>query len=106
MKIIVNLPDGTTSEVTAKPGASVMSAMRDAGVSVRAECGGAMACATCHVKVDPAWRSKVGPAGGEESDLLDLSDYRDAASRLSCQIRMHPGLEGVAVALQLDAYEG
>ena len=106
MKIIVTLPDGTGSEVQAKPGASVMSAMRDAGVPVRAECGGAMACATCHVKVDPAWREKVGPAGGEESDLLDLSDYRDEASRLSCQIRMHPGLDGIRIALQLDAFEG
>jgi 2Fe-2S ferredoxin len=106
MKIVVILPDGTTSEITAKPGASVMSAMRDAGVPVRAECGGAMACATCHVKVAAPWREIVGPAGAEESDLLDLSDYRDEASRLSCQIRMHPGLDGIGVALQLDAFEG
>ncbi len=106
MKIVVTLPDGGTSEVPAKPGASVMSAMRDAGVPVRAECGGAMACATCHVKIDATWLDKVGPARGEESDLLDLSDYRTDASRLSCQIRMHPGLDGIAVALQLDAYEG
>jgi 2Fe-2S ferredoxin len=105
MKIVVTLPDGSTSEIQAKPGSSVMSAMRDAGIPVRAECGGAMACATCHVHVDEAWRDKVGPAKGEESDLLDLSDYRTDSSRLSCQIRMHSGLDGIAVALQLDAFE-
>jgi 2Fe-2S ferredoxin len=106
MKIIVTLPDGTTSEVQAKPGASVMSAMRAAGVPIRAECGGAMACATCHVHVDPAWRDKVGPPGPEESDLLDLSDYRDETSRLSCQIKAVDALDGLKVELQLDAFEG
>ncbi len=105
MKIVVTLPDGSKSEVIAKPMSSVMSAMRDAGLPVRAECGGAMACATCHVQVDPVWVSKTGRAGSEESDLLDMSDYRTETSRLSCQIRMTPALDGLAVALQLDALE-
>ena len=106
MKIAVTLPDGSTQEVVAKPMSSVMSAMRDAGVLVRAECGGAMACATCHVHVDPAWIEKTGAARGEEADLLDMSDYRAELSRLSCQIRMTPALHGLAVTLQLDAFEG
>ena len=106
MKIVVTLPDGSRREVVAKPMSSVMSAMRDSGVPVKAECGGAMACATCHVHVDPAWIEKTGPARGEESDLLDMSDYRTDLSRLSCQIRMMPALDGVAVTLQLDAFEG
>ncbi len=106
MKIVVTLPDGSARDVAAKPLTSVMSAMRDAGVPVRAECGGAMACATCHVHVDPAWIEKTGKAGGEEGDLLDMSDYRTDHSRLSCQIRMTSALDGLAVALQLDAFEG
>lgn len=106
MKIIATLPDGSTRDVVAKPASSVMSALRDADVPVRAECGGAMACATCHVHVDPAWIEKTGKARGEESDLLDMSDYRNDLSRLSCQIRMTPALDGLVVTLQLDAFEG
>ena len=106
MKIVVTLPDGSTRDVVAKPLSSVMSALRDAGIPVRAECGGAMACATCHVHVDPSWIEKTGKARGEEGDLLDMSDYRNDLSRLSCQIRMTPTLDGVTVTLQLDAFEG
>lgn len=83
-----------------------MDAMRAAGVPVRAECGGAMACATCHVHVDPAWIAKTGRAGDEEMDLLDMSDYRTDNSRLACQIKCAPSLDGLVVALQLDAFEG
>jgi 2Fe-2S ferredoxin len=82
-----------------------MDAMRAAGVPVRAECGGAMACATCHVHVDAAWISKTGRAGDEEMDLLDMSDYRAENSRLACQIKLAPALDGLVVALQLDAAE-
>jgi len=105
MKIIVTLPDGAVQEVTAKSGGSLMDALRQAGVPIRAECGGAMACATCHVKVDPEWRALVGPPDGEESDLLDGSDYRTERSRLSCQIKLKDALDGLRVELQLDAYE-
>ncbi len=106
MRVIVALPDGSTHEVPVRPGASIMDAIRGAGLPIRAECGGAMACATCHVKVDPQWMDKVGPARGEEADLLDMSDYRGGESRLCCQIRPAPPLDGLKVHLQLDAYEG
>jgi len=106
MKIFVTLPDETSREVEGRPGFSLMRSLRDAGIPVRAECGGAMACATCHVVVDDSWGIKVGTAGGEESDLLDMSDYRQGHSRLSCQIRLAPALDGLKVALQLDAFEG
>ncbi len=106
MKIVVTLPDGTQHDVPARPGASVMEAVRAAGLPIRAECGGAMACATCHVAVAAAWAEKVGRSGGEESDLLDLSDYRTDLSRLSCQIRLTDALDGLQIALQLDAFEG
>jgi 2Fe-2S ferredoxin len=82
-----------------------MEALRTGGVPIRAECGGAMACATCHVHVLPGWREAVGPAGDEESDLLDDSDYHTEASRLSCQIDCTDRLDGLNVALQLDALD-
>lgn len=82
-----------------------MAAFRDNGVPIRAECGGAMACATCHVRVDQAWIQQTGIAGNEEADLLDDSDYSDQMSRLSCQINCTNALDGLKVALQLDALE-
>lgn len=106
MKVIVSLPDGTTSEVQVRSGATVMNGLRNAGVPIRAECVGAMACATCHVHIDPAWIERVGRAEGEEADLLDMSDYRSDVSRLSCQIYEDSALEGLRLTLQLDAYEG
>ncbi|MEQ8508821.1 MAG: 2Fe-2S iron-sulfur cluster-binding protein [Rhodospirillaceae bacterium] len=105
IKISVTLPDGNVQTVSAKPGDSVMAALREQGVPIRAECGGAMACATCHVRVDEAWIQRTGVAGDEEADLLDDSDYSDQASRLSCQINCTSALDGLKVALQLDALE-
>jgi ferredoxin, 2Fe-2S len=106
MKVFVGLPDGSTHEVPVRPGATVMESIRTAGLPIRAECGGAMACATCHVHVDATWIDRVGVARGEETDLLDMSDYRAENSRLCCQIRPGPALDGLRVELQLDAYEG
>ena len=106
MKIVVTLPDESVREITAQSGRSLMDNLRNAGIPVRAECGGAMACATCHVAVDPAWMDKVGKPGGEESDLLDNSDYLTPFSRLSCQIKLKDAMDGLKVTLQLDAFEG
>ena len=105
MKIIVSLPTGATHEVTGKPKTSVMESLRDAGVPIRADCGGAMACATCHVIVDPDWIARTGKADADEMDLLDLSDYRTENSRLCCQIPVREELDGLKIALQLDAVD-
>ncbi len=105
MKIVVSLPNGTTQEIPGKPKTTVMESLRMAGIPIRAECGGAMACATCHVIVDPEWIAKTGKPGPEESDLLDLSDYRTENSRLCCQIAVRDDLDGLKIALQLDAYD-
>mgnify|MGYP003643388365 CR=1 FL=1 len=105
MKIVVTLPGGETKIVNAVPGNTVMDTMRVARLPVRAECGGAMACATCHVVVDPEWVGKVGRPGDEESDLLEESIYKTDASRLACQIIIKDALDGLRVALQPDAFE-
>ena len=84
-----------------------MEVLRDGGVPVRAECGGACACATCHVHVGEDWRTQAGKASEEETDLLEDSDYFvEGASRLACQIKLSDALDGLAVTLQLDAFEG
>lgn len=106
MKIVVTLPGGETIDVNAKPGSTVMDSIRAAGLPIRAECGGAMACATCHVAVDPEWLDKTGVAGDEESDLLEDSDYSTDHSRLACQIIAKNELDGLGITLQLDAFEG
>ena len=106
MRVFVALPDGSIREVPIQPATSLMQSIRAAGLPIRAECGGAMACATCHVHVEHAWIDRVGAARGEEVDLLDMSDYRAENSRLCCQIRPGPALDGMKVELQLDAYEG
>lgn len=105
MKIVVTLPDNGVREIAAKAGSTLMEAMRAGGVPVRAECGGAMACATCHVSIDPDWIDKVGRAGNEEMDLLDNSDYHGDTSRLSCQVKLKDAFDGLRVTLQLDAFE-
>jgi 2Fe-2S ferredoxin len=99
-KLIVATRAGEVREVDAEAGPSVMQIIRDAGFDeLLALCGGACSCATCHVHVDPAFADKLPPMGGEENDLLDGSEHRDARSRLSCQIRFTASLDGLKVQI-------
>ena len=92
--------DGAERTVEARIGWSVMENIRDNGVDeVLALCGGCCSCATCHVHVDDAWRDKVGPPGADENDLLDTSDHKTGASRLSCQILYTAELDGLRVTV-------
>lgn len=76
-----------------------MEVIRDAGLPVKAECGGCCVCATCHVYVDEAWFGKVGDAGDEETDMLDEACEPGATSRLSCQIVLDESHDGLKVTL-------
>ncbi len=92
--------DGAERTVEARIDWSVMENIRDNGVDeVLALCGGCCCCATCHVHVDEAWREKVGPPSEDESDLLDTSDHKSEASRLSCQILYTAELDGLRVTV-------
>jgi 2Fe-2S ferredoxin len=64
---------------------------------IEAECGGACACATCHVYVDEAWRAVVGEPSPMEEDMLDFGYDVRPNSRLSCQIKVSAALEGLVV---------
>jgi 2Fe-2S ferredoxin len=66
---------------------------------IAADCGGACACATCHVHVDPAWIERVGRATGVEADMLELASELSDTSRLSCQIDLRPELDGLRVSV-------
>lgn len=92
--------DGTEKTVEGKAGWSVMENIRDAGLDeLLALCGGCCSCATCHVHVDADWIGRVGGAGADEDDLLDTSDHRNEASRLSCQILFTDELDGLRVTI-------
>ena len=72
---------------------------------ILADCGGACACATCHVYVDQDWMEKVGEADQIETEMLDLvSEFQKPNSRLSCQIRLREELDGLKVAVAPTGY--
>lgn len=89
---------GTARTVEADNGATVMeTAVRHGIPGIEAECGGACACATCHVYVDDAWAAKVGEPASMEEDMLDFAFEVRPTSRLSCQIKVKPELDGLVV---------
>jgi ferredoxin, 2Fe-2S len=89
---------GTARTVEADDGSTVMeTAVKNSVPGIEAECGGACACATCHVYVAAEWKEKVGEPSSREEDMLDFAfDVREN-SRLSCQIRVRPELDGLVV---------
>lgn len=97
-KITFIQPDGASQTVDAEAGLTVMEAAKANDVpGIEAECGGACACATCHVYVDDAWRAATGKPADMEEDMLDFAfDVRDG-SRLSCQIKVSAAIDGLVV---------
>jgi 2Fe-2S ferredoxin len=90
--------DGTQFDVDAENGSTVMeNAIRNAVPGIEAECGGACACATCHVYVDEAWTAEVGDPEAMEEDMLDFAYDVRPNSRLSCQIKVRDALDGLVV---------
>jgi ferredoxin, 2Fe-2S len=100
VKITYIQPDGATASVDVESGLTVMEGAKLNDIDgVDAECGGACACATCHVYVDAAWRDAVGKPAEMEEDMLDFAfDVREG-SRLSCQIKVTPELDGLVVRI-------
>jgi len=97
-KAVFLTADGARLEGELTAGYSLMEAAVRLGIAaIRAECGGAAACATCHVHVDPAWAERVGPPNANERELLALLPSVDGHSRLSCQIIMRDALDGVVL---------
>lgn len=92
--------DGTETTVDVKNGLSVMEgAIKNDIEGIDADCGGACACATCHVYVDEAWLEKLGRPNPMEGSMLDFAENREANSRLSCQVKVSDELDGLIVRL-------
>jgi 2Fe-2S ferredoxin len=98
-KIIYIENNGTRHEVEVKPGMTVMEGARDNGVpGIDADCGGACACSTCHVYVDPAWVERLPGKESMEEDMLDFAwNPNPQTSRLTCQIKVTEEIDGLVV---------
>ncbi len=93
--------NGTEHVVDVANGLTVMEGARDNNVpGIEADCGGACACSTCHVYIDEAWVSKVPAKEAMEEDMLDFAyEPNPVTSRLTCQIKVTPALDGLVVHL-------
>jgi 2Fe-2S ferredoxin len=90
--------EGTARTVDAEEGSTVMeNAVRNGIPGIEAECGGACSCATCHVYVDEEWEAVTGQPQPMEEDMLDFAFDVRPNSRLSCQIRVRPEMDGLVV---------
>jgi len=93
---------GEEHRLPALEGWRVMELIRDAGLPLKAECGGALQCATCHVYVGDQWADRLAPKSDEEDEMLDQAFLVKPSSRLSCQILMRGDLDGLSVTLAPD----
>jgi 2Fe-2S ferredoxin len=92
--------NGKEHVIEAQSGLSVMEvAVKNMVPGIDADCGGACACATCHVYVDDAWAEKVGKPDSMEESMLDFAYEPKETSRLSCQINVSDKLDGLIVRL-------
>lgn len=92
---------GKEHVVDVTPGLTVMEGARDNGIpGIEADCGGACACSTCHVYVDPAWVERLPAKDPMEEDMLDFAWSPDpATSRLTCQIKVTADMDGLRVQM-------
>lgn len=102
LKVTMTDVDGVKHEIEGvEEGASLMELGRQNDVTgIMGDCGGGCACATCHVYVDQEWFEKVGEPDDIEYAMLDMvADVQKPNSRLGCQIKMKPELDGITVTV-------
>ena len=99
MFLNVRMPDGIVHRLEALDGWRVREVIRDWGLPIKGECGGACACATCHVWVGADWVAKLAQPSDEELEMLDGAFQVDERSRLCCQIIMSKELDGLEIEL-------
>jgi ferredoxin, 2Fe-2S len=99
-RIVFIEPDGVRHAVEAQVGVTLMETARRSGVrGIVAQCGGACACATCHVYVASAWMAKLLPREDMEEGMLESAWEPRPTSRLSCQIHVTAALDGIEVTV-------
>jgi ferredoxin, 2Fe-2S len=91
--------DGTTKEVEAPDGWTLLQISRANDIDIEGACEGNMACATCHVVVQDPWYDRLDPPTEDEEDMLDLANGLTQTSRLGCQITLNSDLDGLVVRL-------
>ena len=92
--------NGTEHTVDVRTNFTVMEgAVKNNVPGIDADCGGACACATCHVYVDDAWMAKAGSPSAMEQSMLDFAENVEPSSRLSCQIKVSADLDGLVVRM-------
>lgn len=91
--------NGKTTVADAQPGETLLRVGQRAGQPMEGTCGGQMACATCHVLIDPAYLDRLPAPSTEEEDMLDLVPDATRSSRLACQIVMTERLADMVVRL-------
>lgn len=97
-RIIYRQYDGSARAIDVRAGTSLVeAALRFNIPGIDAKCRGNIACVTCHVKIDPAWRPLIGRPGPMEASMLDFAEEVDATSRLACQVRVTAGCDGMVV---------
>ncbi len=92
---------GKRHEIEVPNGLTVMEGARDNGIpGIEADCGGACACSTCHVYVDPEWVDRLPPKQAMEQDMLDFAwEPDETRSRLTCQLKVSDALDGLRVVI-------
>ena len=96
-------PDGTERTVDAPVGLSVLEIAHKHDIDIEGACEGSLACATCHVVVDPAWADRLSQPTDDEEDTLDLAFGLEKTSRLGCQLVLTDALDGLVVRLPRKA---
>jgi len=98
-------PQGERVEADGASGERLLEIGQHAGMPLEGTCEGQMACSTCHVIVAAEWFGRLEPAVEDEEDMLDLAAGVTRTSRLSCQIRLGPGLDGLEVTIPGESHD-
>jgi 2Fe-2S ferredoxin len=99
-KITFIRPDGSQEVLEGAIGQTVMQLATSHGIpEIEADCGGACACATCHVIVDPSWSDRLPAKGTMEADMIDFASVPTPTSRLSCQLTIAADFDGLILHL-------
>lgn len=90
--------DESVVDVRGEDGETIMHcAVRSGVAGIEGECGGELSCATCHVYIDAGWAARLRPRSQDEEDLLEMVGNATEHSRLGCQIRLAPDIDGLTV---------
>ncbi len=99
VSVFVRGKDQNLTEYEVVEGWTLMENLKEYGLPIKAECGGACCCATCHVYIDEKWHDKIPDMREEEEDMLDTAPGVKETSRLSCQIVMDEDLDGLTLEI-------